>query len=796
MRGKRFGMVLFLATALALAACSDDDGGGPVGKQDQGGGKKLDGQAPTPDLPPPAPDMGTPKVCELKCMQKYPYYCVYKKGSTITCVQCNEDKHCKNNPGSFGVKCNKTTNKCSCAKDMDCGGKIHGKRCNQKQKICSCTADADCVKGYVCTGTYGYGTTAVKVCKQKCQTDKDCTSSSASKCDGTTGKCVACFKNSDCTSAYASKCDTKTRKCVKCTKNEECKHYPFGGFCDTKAGKCGCSVDGNCKGGYYWGNKCTGKTSTLLGQCKCSKDADCAGNPNGPTCYTTFSKCTCKTDADCKNAAYPKCALPYSSASYKHCQKGCKTDSDCKVSGLPKCSPGGKCVACFKDGDCTSKTYKYCTAGQCVKCKTNADCSGSTTYKYCLASKGSCVKCLQNSHCTGTSPICDSSTGSCVSCKADGDCKKGYQWGNKCIKSSYSAKCGCKANGDCSGNPNGPTCYTTYDKCTCKTDGDCKKAPYTKCALPYSSSSYSHCQKPCTKDADCPSTTLKCIKATGKCAQCAVDKDCTSTYYKYCRAGTGKCVQCKSDKDCTSSTSPKCDTSTGSCVSCKNDADCKAGYQWGNKCIKGTSSASCGCTSNAQCAGNPNGPTCYTTYKKCSCKTNADCKKAPYTLCAVPYSGASYKHCQKKCTKDADCTSSLYSKCKVNTGACVACLKNADCTSATSPVCDTSTNKCVSCKSNADCKTNINGGKCVSGSCKCTTDADCKTGYAWGDTCDSSYGRCACKATSGCAKNVNGPTCYSTYKKCSCKTNADCKTAPYKTCKVPYSGATYKHCQK
>jgi len=264
-----------------------------------------------------------------------------------------------------------------------------------------------------------------------------------------------------------------------------------------------------------------------------------------------------------------------------------------------------------------------------------------------------------------------------MECGSDAHCKKGYMWGNKCMSTSSTSTykyCRCKVNGDCAGNPNGPTCYVTYNKCSCKTNTDCKKAPYTKCLVPYSGATYKHCQKPCLSDKDCTSSTYKyCVKSTGKCVecrgkadctgsyykhclagscvQCGTDKDCTSSTYKYCLKTTGSCVKCRTNKDCASSTtSPYCNTHTGSCQECASDAHCKSGYKWGNKCMSTSSTSTykyCRCKANGDCAGNPNGPTCYATYNKCSCKTNADCKKAPYKTCKVPYSGATYKHCQK-----------------------------------------------------------------------------------------------------------------------------------------------------
>ena len=848
MRGKRIGLVIFLALGVAMTGCSDDDGPGP-GNVDQGVKKKdgkvdpqKDGKVNTPDMPPPAPDMTIPKACEAKCLAKYVYYCTYKTGSTTTCVECNNDNHCKSNPGSFGAKCDTTKNQCTCAADADCKGKLHGTKCKTAQKLCGCATDSECGQGYVCGGTMA----GTKVCSKRCYSKSDCTSYTAPLCDTSSGKCVKCFTNAQCTSSTASKCDKTTGMCTSCTANADCSHYGFGGKCEITSGKgtCTCKVNADCKT-YQWGNQCVkSSTTSTTGSCGCTANTDCTGNPNGPTCYTTFKKCSCSKDAECTKAPYTKCALPYSSAAYKHCQKPCKSNDDCNDSTLKTCDTGtGKCVACKNDADCTSSTAKYCSAklGKCVACKTSADCT-SSSYPICDTATGACKGCNTNADCAKNlnGGMCNS--GSCV-CKIDGDCKTGYAWGGKCT--STGSRCGCKANTDCAANANGPTCYTTYNKCSCKNDAECTKAPYSKCYLPYSTATYMHCQKACKtnadctgsglttcdtgtgkcvackKDADCTSSTAKyCSVKLGKCVACKTKADCTSTSYPYCLASTGSCVKCMQDTHCASSTTyPFCDGTTGSCVACKNDANCKIGVQWGNKCIKGSYSSSCGCKLNGDCVGNPNGLICDTSYSKCTCTSDAQCKKAPYTKCGIPNTYSSYMYCQKPCTKDADCpstalkcnvssgkcgecfkdadcTSTTYKYCKVTTGKCVACKTSKDCTSASYPYCDVASGKCGECGTDAQCKTNIDGGKCVSGSCSCKADADCKTGYAWGNVCDSTYSRCGCKANATCANNVNGPTCYTTFNKCSCTTNADCKNATYKTCKVPYSGAAYKHCQK
>jgi len=572
---------------------------------------------------------------------------------------------------------------------------------------------------------------------------------------------------------------------------QTCKDNLNGGLCD-KSGttpKCTCKADADCKGDRPWGGKC-GTT-----RCECKADADCAASGLGNTCYTTLSKCSCKNDSECTKTPYTVCNPAYSGAGYKTCQKPCNTiGNKCLYhlasAGWPtietslKCDPAsGHCAQCASDADCKGST-PICdkAVGKCVACKTNADCDKSEYGSVCDT--------------TGTSAKCK--------CSTDADCKGTYPLGGKC--NTTTNKCHCLADGDCAGNAHGKTCYkatstSTTGRCTCKADGECTKAPYTKCALPLSSSSYMYCMEPCTKDADCTlsSVLTKCNQGTGKCVACTSDADCTGSKNK-CDQGKGVCVGCKTNADCANSPDGTfCDTSgSSSSCKCKDDSHCKGSYPWGNKCRKSSTTATtgtCRCDTNANCTGNPNGPTCYTLYNKCTCKANADCKKAPYTNCFVPYSSATYSHCQKACKADTDCPSGLKCNvgtgscyqcktdadctgtkklCKAATGVCVACKADKDCTSTTYKYCLLADNKCVACKADADCASNTTNKYCVptTGSCiQCKTNAHCAT-EEFEKTCDATSGCVECKTDANCGVNSLGNKCSGTI--CVCATDADC----------------------
>ena len=671
--------------------------------------------------------------------------------------------------------------------DQQDGGVPISKNCESKctqQETHYCVTGSrnvcvECVTDYHCTsnaGSMGNKCTATNLCA--CSSDADCKGKThGTTCDKKLQIC-SCTSSSDCLSPgkctgemYGAKvCKNECYKDIDCTDDA-------APFCDAANGKCvGCKSDKDCAAGTSWGNKCIKGTTTTA--CGCSSDLDCAGNRYGSTCSTATRRCSCTSDSNCKKAPYTKCS-PVSSSSYTmRCQKPCKTDVDC-----------GANLKCNK------------ASGMCTQCSADKDCTG--TYKFCEPKLGKCVACKKNTDCTSTQrPFCSPTSGVCVECISDATCKAGYFWGNKCITGSAgTAACGCAAKADCAGNAHGATCLTSSRRCTCKTAAECKKAPYTRCYMGTSYATYLHCQKACTADSTC-GYGLKCDKASGMCLQCKVDKDCTGNINKFCHQAMGKCVACKASKDCTSKARPTCDTASGQCVECLTDANCKAGYFWGNKCVtSGTSGKVCRCQGNADCAGNPRGPNCYTYYQRCTCTTDSDCK-APYTKCDKPYPSSTYKYCQKPCTSNSDCTSSYSPFCKKSTGKCVGCLTNAECAGGLSPVCDATTGTCAGCKADKDCAGSMYGSYCVksSGRCSCSTDSHCKGLRAWGTKCSTSGSasnrRCYCSTAAHCKGSTNGPTCNTYYRRCTCTANTDCKMSPYTICGLPSASAYYSHCQK
>ena len=358
---KNILMTMLLCAGLCLAAaCSDDDGPGPV----LDSGPTTDGPVTTkeggPDPDGAKQDKGGPSACVAACTSKKPYLCV--KDSTGKCVECSKNVHCSSNPGSLGATCSKGL--CSCAKDGDCAGKAYGSKCDTSVKVCSCKTNSDCKAPAKCVGSL-FG---AKVCAKPCTADKDCTSSTYKYCNKGTGKCVACKSDADCSKNTTTKyCNVNLGSCVACKTSAHCASQKVNKHCDGATGKCSeCANDSHCKSGYKWGNKCTASSSGKI--CRCKANSDCAGNPNGPTCYTKYNKCSCKTNADCKKAPYLLCDVNYAGATYKNCLKKCTSHKDCTDTSAPYCdAKSGKCAGCLSNAHCANGTKPICKAGKCDK---------------------------------------------------------------------------------------------------------------------------------------------------------------------------------------------------------------------------------------------------------------------------------------------------------------------------------------------------------------------------------------------------------------------------------------------
>ena len=417
-----------------------------------------------------------------------------------------------------------------------------------------------------------------------------------------------------------------------------------------------------------------------------------------------------------------------------------------------------------------------CTKGPCEpRCLEVGKCAAVTT-----GTAEQCVDCLEDRHCRGNplafGPTCDVSSSRCV----------------------------CASDAECAGNRNGGQCDDVVRRCHCDQDSDC--LPGLRCAGQYLSTRI--CVAPCRSDDDCPDRTAPhCDVASGDCLACVTSNHCEDS-----PEGT----RCE-DHQC----------------ACETDADCKGSYPWGNRCRTGA--GWCGCEADADCTDNPNGPKCADN-NRCTCDKDSDCTRPPYTDCALPHGQASYMHCQRPCTADADCAGKgSLGACAG--GTCVECIDDAHCPSAYSPYCDAQrkacvecttdahcsgswcdaeTGWCVQCTTDADCSSSSVGPWCRDGRCECETDADCskspdgsKCTY-WYCGCDGdadctdpstskcrASGRCGCEVDANCNKDPNGSKC-NLDGSCGCETDAQCTIAPYTICPQAdaYSSYLYLYCQE
>jgi hypothetical protein len=332
----------------------------------------------------------------------------------------------------------------------------------------------------------------------------------------------------------------------------------------------------------------------------------------------------------------------------------------------------------------------------------------------------------------------------------------------------------------------------------------------------------------CQSDADCASAPGKlCDTATGRCVACRSGAECSyfSTEKPTCDAVLGTCRACAAQVDCADNPrGPVCAVAPDQpgCT-CKSDGDCKGAYAYGSKCGEPAGVVRCMCESNADCAGNAHGPTCLTgMLGLCTCTTDADCTKPPYTKCYRHASSPDVLHCQKPCTSSADCATlggqidacvsgkcvqcQADKDCELGPGAparycvqgrCGDCRTSADCsTDLWMPVCNPIAGACGECQSNSDCSASPLGGVCTAKPnfihyCGCATAKDCAAAGALGSACIDAK-QCGCSTDADCVGNPRGPSCDLASHECSCTGDSQC-TAPLSKC---YYRLSVKQCQK
>ena len=375
----------------------------------------------------------------------------------------------------------------------------------------------------------------------------------------------------------------------------------------------------------------------------------------------------------------------------------------------------------------------------------------------------------------------------CVECTRDEHCTANPgALGARCDLKTR--RCVCSAHSDCAKNLRGPVCNPVKKICTCETSAQCK-GPFPLCG---GSGDARTCVRPCVSDAHCKDTGApRCQASTGHCVACLADAHC---------AGHPDGARCGSDHRC----------------ACSLHKHCQHPSAWGSQCVSIGQQKRCACVTHSDCPVNRHGPVCDVDIQRCTCTSDDLCTIAPYTSCASPHAGASYRQCRARCKADADCKGmpglprcvketcaqctaasdcpAAAPRCDTKQHRCVLCLTDAHCDKA-APYCDPALGRCAQCRSHGDCSASLDGGTCMDGSCGCISSVDCEGARAWGSTCHPVMKRCSCAGDTNCKGISSGPLCDHTLQKCICKSISDCK-APYSICALPYLAAAYLHCQR
>lgn len=211
--------------------------------------------------------------------------------------------------------------------------------------------------------------------------------------------------------------------------------------------------------------------------------------------------------------------------------------------------------------------------------------------------------------------------------------------------------------------------------------------------------------------------------ATNRCLECRGDDNCTSNGERQCVRGT--CVECDvadGNSGCANPT-PICDDGTDACVGCDGSHPCGSGMT----CVSGAcygcddaSNAGCdpngttpicepatgapqaglfqcvGCTTDAQCTGNPNGGQCVAGACE-ACDPRAGQSNAGCTG-ATPICDATSSTCRACRAGDCAGANSTCSTSGPTAGRCVGCSLHSQCEGAT-PYCDPDEGSCKACNS-------------------------------------------------------------------------------------------------
>jgi hypothetical protein len=387
----------------------------------------------------------------------------------------------------------------------------------------------------------------------------------------------------------------------------------------------------------------------------------------------------------------------------------------------------------------------------CVPCTDDPSCVAAFGSAH-LCVNGSCIPgtCRSASECAA-GEVCDANNYMCRTCATDAECVGGYGANHLC-ENGACIPGQCRTSPEC---PNGGLCDTSTHTCgMCATHSQCVAA-YGTNHLCVSGACVSGM---CLQTSDCGGGGQICNTTTRSCEACGSDAACVAAYGPQHLCIGNVCVpgQCRVSTDCAGA--QICDTQARTCHACGSDTACNVDPSYGSStvclgggCVTGDchgSSADCptgqlcaittpntcgGCTTDAQCAADPEygaGHICFQGIcQPGNCHgTSTDCAGARAGLVC----GAQSANTCGPCATDSQC--------------------QADPTFGSSTICNTSagqtqSGQCVSsaCSASGPCAANAGdfccGGQCTPGNC--CVDADCAP--------RGSVFRCVNNSCTGCA---------------------------------------------
>ncbi|MBK05863.1 MAG: hypothetical protein CL920_05195 [Deltaproteobacteria bacterium] len=594
--------------------------------------------------------------------------------------------------------------------------------------------------------------------------------------DGVVGDRRACQNDLDCPNPQHI---CKSGVCVDrrgCKVDADCKDpaHPkcLDGICDVLPPEC--RADTDCQDAskpYCLEGRCQAKTCLVDADCSeplrpfcvagvcaasasCTKDLDCK-NPKAPLCRDGLCVANrdCVEHADCKNPQAPVCLSG-------SCVAECLVDKDCKDLSRPWCVDR-RCVSgaqCFQDWECREPALPVCRSGRCspmgVECFSSFDCKEGAR-PLCFERRCIAAECRRDADCMlPNKPRCQEYR--CVpDCQSDVDCGSGQQ----CANGRCTPRTECQSDADCV-DPARSICFAGV--CSpplpeCQENLDCSDISKPNCA-----SNQCVLEAVCQQNSDC-TESARPLCVSGVCAPksgCKLDSDCRDKSKPFCDVRTGKCGQCASQRDCASwqfchATALTCAIKPGSCASdfdcrgvlgkpfcvanvcapCRTGSDCKSLHECqANQCVF------VGCKSDTECKPR----VCSSTKKICvecttdrHCGSNARCDQT-LSRCVL----------RAGCTTDSDCSKSKPA-CLLASKSCVECTDNSYCPSGYQ--CNQKTNLCVNCTSTSDC---LRGQVCLGGKCTvgCVADKDCRVGKI----CQQNQCVDGCRRTGDCQ---SGYTC-------------------------------------